>query len=282
MTDLLPWLDHCELCPNLCRVNRRQGQTGQCRLTDGIVVSAADLHFGEEPMLVGKSGSGAIFFTACNLSCVFCQNYDISQLDRGKEISQSRLAAIMLDLQAQGALNINLVTPTHQAAQISAALSEARRHGLGLPIVYNCGGYENSSLLKELEGQVQIYMPDFKYGSDRAGFEYSGVKGYNSCCKQALQEMHRQVGDLELDSRGIALGGLLIRHLVLPNRSADSKRVIDFIAELSLNTAVNIMDQYRPAWHAGSYRALNRRTYRHEVEEVVEYARGKGLGRLIS
>ncbi len=245
-------------------------------------MSAADLHFGEEPMLVGRGGSGTIFFTACNLACVFCQNYDISQLDRGKEISRSRLAAIMLDLQAQGAVNINLVTPTHQAAQIFTALGEARESGLGLPIVYNCGGYENSNFLKELEGLVQIYMPDFKYGSDRAGFEYSGVKCYSSFCKQALKEMHRQVGDLELDSRGIARRGLLVRHLVLPNRSADSKRVIDFIAELSLNTAVNIMNQYHPVWHAGSYRSLNRRTYRHEVEEVVEYAREKGLKGIIS
>jgi putative pyruvate formate lyase activating enzyme len=283
MSDLTHWLEHCELCPNFCRVNRLEGRKGLCRLGSEPVVSSANLHFGEESVLVGRGGSGTIFFTCCNLSCVFCQNYDISQLDYGRTISREELVRIMLELQDRGAENINLVTPTPQAVQIFEALKKARQRGLRLPVVYNCGGYENSDFLKELAGAVQIYMPDFKYGNDEAGERYSGVKNYATYCRQALLEMHRQVGDLRLDDRGVAVRGLLVRHLVLPGAAAGSEAVIDFLADrVSPNTFLNIMDQYHPAWKAADYAELRRRPLRREVEEVVDYARRRGLTNLLA
>jgi putative pyruvate formate lyase activating enzyme len=282
MSDLREWLSECRVCPNQCRVNRRQGQKGRCRLADSLTVSSADLHFGEEPVLVGRGGSGTIFFTACNLACVFCQNYDISQLDRGSPVSEGELARLALGLQARGAENINLVSPTHQAPLIFEALKKARRQGLVLPIVYNCGGYENPEFLRRLEGLVDIYMPDFKYGSDAAAQAYSGVAGYVRWCQESLLEMQLQTGELALDSRGVAVRGLLVRHLVLPEGLAGSKAVIDFLAErVSRHTYLNIMDQYHPCFRAGEHRQLARRVFRHEVEEVVRYAREKGMDRLL-
>ena len=282
MPDLLNWLENCELCPNFCRVNRLEGEKGRCRLGSELVVSSANLHYGEEPVLVGRGGSGTIFFTCCNLKCVFCQNYDISQLDYGRPVAQGELVRIMLTLQERGAENINLVTPTHQAAQIFEAAKQARLQGLRLPIVYNCGGYENPEFLRELDGLVQIYMPDFKCGNNEAGLEYSGVSEYYSWCREALLEMHRQVGDLQTDSRGVATRGLLVRHLILPHRIADSQKVIDFLASsISRGTYLNIMDQYHPAFHASDHELLRRRVYRQEVEEVVKYARDSGMSRYI-
>jgi putative pyruvate formate lyase activating enzyme len=282
MSDLREWLSECRVCPNQCRVDRRQGQKGRCRLADALTVSSADLHFGEEPVLVGRGGSGTIFFTACNLSCVFCQNYDISQLDRGSPISEAELIRLALSLQARGAENINLVSPTHQAPLIFEALKKARRQGLALPIVYNCGGYENPEFLRLLEGLVDIYMPDFKYGSDDAARSYSGVAGYVRWCQESLLEMQRQTGELAIDSRGVAVRGLLVRHLVLPGGLAGSQTVIDFLAErISPHTYLNIMDQYHPCFRAGEHRQLARRVFRQEVEEVVRYAREKGMDRLL-
>jgi putative pyruvate formate lyase activating enzyme len=280
--NLLHWLKNCKVCPNFCGVDRTGGKKGVCRVTDDLVVSSADLHFGEEPVLVGCGGSGTIFFTSCNLHCVFCQNYDISQLDYGSVINARELVGLMLNLQRRGAENINLVTPTHQAPQIFDALMAAKKQGLTVPVVYNCGGYENPDFLSELEGLVDIYMPDFKYGSDQAALSYSGVKSYVSWCRKALLEMRRQVGDLVVNSRGVAERGLLVRHLVLPHGIAGSKAVVDFIAEqISQDTYVNIMDQYRPSYRAQEYRELSRRVFRQEVDEVVEYAKTKGLRRIL-
>jgi putative pyruvate formate lyase activating enzyme len=282
MPDLRNWLKSCELCPNFCRVNRLREEKGRCRLGSGLFVSSANLHYGEEPVLVGRGGSGTIFFTCCNLKCVFCQNYDISQLDYGRPVEEDELIRIMFTLQDRGAENINLVTPTHQAAQIFEAVKEARHHGLQLPIVYNCGGYENPEFLKELDGLVQIYMPDFKYGNDDAGLEYSGVSEYYTYCREALLEMHNQVGDLQVDHRGVATRGVLVRHLVLPNRIADSQKVIEYLASaVSRNTYLNIMDQYHPAFHASEHKELRRRVFRQEVEDVIQYARGKGMTNLL-
>jgi putative pyruvate formate lyase activating enzyme len=282
MPDLRNWLESCEICPNFCRVNRLEGQKGRCRLGSELVVSSANLHYGEEPVLVGRGGSGTVFFTCCNLKCVFCQNYDISQLDYGRPVEEQELVRIMLTLQDRGAENINLVTPTHQAAQIFHAVRQARERGLELPIVYNCGGYENPEFLRELDGLVQIYMPDFKYGNDEAGLEYSGVGEYYTWCCRALLEMHRQVGDLQTNNRGVATRGLLVRHLVLPNRLADSRKVVDFLASsISRDTYLNIMDQYHPAFHASEHEPLRRRVFRQEVEEVVRYARERGMRRLL-
>jgi putative pyruvate formate lyase activating enzyme len=278
---LREWLSDCRVCPNFCRADRLAGEKGRCRTAGELVVSAADLHFGEEKVLVGRGGSGTIFFTACNLGCLFCQNYDISQLDRGRVITAEELVGLALALQARGAENINLVTPTHQAPQIFEALRVARRRGLRLPIVYNCGGYENPAFLRELSGQVDIYMPDFKYGTDTAGQRLSGVGEYARWCRESLREMHRQVGDLKIDGRGAALSGLLVRHLVLPRGLAGSRAVIDFLAEeISPDTFLNVMDQYHPAWRAGELRELDRRVYRQEVEEVREYALSRGMRRL--
>jgi len=282
MSDLRVWLSECRVCPNQCRVDRRQGQKGRCRLTDTLTVSSADLHFGEEPVLVGRGGSGTILFTACNLRCVFCQNYDISQLDRGSPVSEAELIRLALGLQDRGAENINLVSPTHQAPLIFEALKKARRQGLSLPIVYNCGGYENPEFLRELDGLVDIYMPDFKYGSDEVALAYSGATEYVHWCRQSLVEMQRQTGELALDGRGVAVRGLLVRHLVLPEGLAGSRAVIDFLAErISRHTYLNIMDQYRPCFRAHEHRKLSRRVFRHEVEEVISYAREKGMDRLL-
>ncbi len=282
MPDLMNRLENCELCPNFCRVNRLEGEKGRCRVGSEIVVSSANLHYGEEPVLVGRGGSGTVFFTCCNLKCVFCQNYDISQLDYGRSIDGRRLAELMLTLQGQGAENINLVTPTHQAPQIMNAVIDARRQGLKLPIVYNCGGYENAQFLREIDGLVDIYMPDFKYGSNQAGEKYSGISAYTDHAQDALREMHRQVGDLRTNSRNVATRGLLVRHLVLPGDLAVSKAVIDFLAdEISRHTYLNIMDQYHPCYHADEYQQLTRRVFRSEVDGVVSYARDKGMTNLL-
>jgi putative pyruvate formate lyase activating enzyme len=197
-------------------------------------------------------------------------------------VSKADLVSLMLMLQKKGAENINLVTPTHQAPQIFTALVSAKKQGLKLPVVYNCGGYENPGFLKELEGLVDIYMPDVKYASDEAGELYSGIKAYASWNRKALQEMQRQVGSLVINSRGVAEKGLMVRHLVLPLRSAGSMGVIDFITEhVSRNTYINIMDQYHPSYRAREYKSLSRRVFRQEVDEVVEYAKSKGLKRIL-
>jgi putative pyruvate formate lyase activating enzyme len=282
MSDLREWLSGCRVCPNFCGVNRLAGAKGRCRTAAELVVSSADLHFGEESVLVGRGGSGTIFFTACNLGCLFCQNYDISQLDRGRPVSGEELVRLALGLQARGAENINLVTPTHQAPLIFEALAEARRRGLRIPIVYNCGGYENPEFLRELSGLVDIYMPDFKYGADAQGERLSGVRAYSRWCRESLREMHRQVGDLVVSARGVARSGLLVRHLVLPRGLAGSREVIDFLAEeISPDTFLNVMDQYHPAHRAGEVHEIDRRVYRHEVEEVLAYARETGLRRVM-
>jgi len=282
MNQLLNWLRNCRVCPNFCGVDRTKGKKGTCRVADDLVVTSANLHFGEEPVLVGRGGSGTIFFTSCNLHCVYCQNYDISQLDYGSKISKAELISLIFMLQKKGAENINLVTPTHQAPQIFDALISAKRQGLHLPVVYNCGGYENPEFIQELEGLVDIYMPDVKYASDQAAEKYSGIKAYASWCKKALREMQRQVGDLVINNKGVAERGLLVRHLVLSNETAGSKEVIDFIAEnISPYTYINIMDQYHPSFRAKEYRELSRRVFRQEVDEVVQYAKAKGLQRIL-
>lgn len=281
MSDLRQWLAECMVCPNFCRADRLAGRQGRCRTGANLVVSSASLYFGEEAELVGRGGSGTIFFTACNLSCVFCQNSDISQLDLGSPVSSEELASLALGLEARGAENINLVTPTHQAPQIFEALKAARRRGLRVPVVYNCGGYENPAFLRELDGLVDIYMPDFKYGTDEAGERYSGVREYARWCRLALREMHRQVGDLRLDNRGVAVGGLLVRHLVLPRGAAVSAAALEFLArEISPRTAVNVMAQYRPAFRAADYPELARRVCGQEVREVEALADSLGLRRL--
>jgi putative pyruvate formate lyase activating enzyme len=272
------WLQNCRVCPRFCKSNRIKSELGDCRVGDQIIVSSYNLHFGEEPMLVGRGGSGTIFLASCNLNCVFCQNYDISQAVQGKRMSQKELIHVMFQLQEQGAENINFVSPTHQAPQIFEAVKSAKNKGLFIPIVYNCGGYENPGFLKDLEGLVDIYMPDIKYSSNETAKKYSGISRYVNYSRSALKEMHRQVGDLVVNNRGIATKGLLVRHLVMPNGVAGSEDVIAYIADnISPDTWINIMDQYRPMFKAHQYPEINRRVNRDEVYRAVNFAIKKGL-----
>jgi putative pyruvate formate lyase activating enzyme len=277
---LLKGLEHCELCPRNCKVNRLKGELGFCKTGRRAAISSFNLHFGEEPPLVGRGGSGTIFFTWCNLGCIYCQNYSISHSGEGSEIDTDKLASIMLYLQKEGAHNINFVTPSHVIAQIIEALIPAVEKGLRLPLVYNSGGYDKRAILKELEGIFDIYMPDAKYSDEHYSFKYSSSKDYWPVCKDALQEMHRQAGDLLMDASGIAERGLLIRHLVLPKRIAGSFEVLDFIAnKISKDSYVNIMDQYYPCFKGHGIEELSRRVTPEEFEEVVEHAREVGLHR---
>jgi len=272
---------NCELCPRKCHVNRLKDEKGFCKTGRNAVVSSFGPHFGEEKVLVGRFGSGTIFFTHCNMACVFCQNYDISQLGKGKETTALELANIMLELQRMGCHNINLVSPTHCVAQILEALLIAFEEGLKIHIVYNTGGYDSVDTLKLLDGIVDIYMPDIKYSDDERGMRYSSAPNYFSVAKSAVKEIHRQVGDLKTDDRGIAVKGLLVRHLVLPNNLAGTEKVMEFLAtEISAETFVNIMDQYRPLHKAFRYPKLSRSITQFELRKAVEIALSHGLLRI--
>jgi putative pyruvate formate lyase activating enzyme len=276
----LDLLSSCTLCPRRCSINRLENERGECRIGRNAVVSSFGPHFGEEPPLVGSRGSGTIFFSGCNLHCVFCQNCEISQTTHGELVDADRLAKIMLALQSYGCHNINLVSPTHVVPQILEALPAAIRGGLRLPIVYNSGGYDSPGLLGLLDGIVDIYMPDAKYGENKKGERYSAAPLYWDWNRKALKEMHRQVGVLEINGSGVARRGLLIRHLVLPGNLAGSEIVLRFIArELSPDSYVNIMDQYRPCYHAASYPELRRRITIDELNRVRDEARSLGLYR---
>jgi putative pyruvate formate lyase activating enzyme len=272
-------MERCVLCGHRCRARRLEGETGVCKARDRVVISSYGPHFGEEPPLVGHHGSGTIFFTRCNLRCVFCQNWDISQEpELGVELTPDGLAAVMLDLQERGCHNVNLVTPTHYLPQILEALESAAAEGLEIPLVYNCGGYEALAALKLLDGVVDIYMPDVKYADPEVGLEHSGAREYPKVVKLALKEMHRQVGILKLDERGIAWRGLLVRHLVLPGGLSGTAELCRFIAEeVSPDTHVNIMDQYRPCYRAREFPPLDRPVSRAEVRDAVAAARNAGL-----
>jgi len=245
------------------------------------MVSSYGPHFGEESPLVGKYGSGTIFFTNCNLRCLFCQNYSISQLGEGERVSKEELALMMLSLQARGCHNINLVSPTHVVPQILEALDIAVESGLHVPLVYNTGGYDSVETLSILDGIVDIYMPDMKYGDENIARELSGIENYPQVNKAAIREMHRQVGDLQTSQEGVAQRGLLVRHLVLPKGLAGTKDVVDFIAkEISPNTYVNIMAQYHPCYKAHEIPSLAVRISKAELREAVELAHQAGLSRL--
>lgn len=270
-------LASCELCPRACKVNRLNDEKGFCGIGAKAVVSSASPHYGEESVLVGNGGSGTIFFAGCNLSCVFCQNDNISQLRHGNEVEIDDIVNMMLQLQARGCVNINLVTPTHVAPHIIEAVFLARKNGLIVPIVYNCGGYEAIESLRLLEGTVDIYMPDAKYLSSDSSEKYSFAHDYPDVMKSALLEMHRQVGDLEIMD-GVAIRGLLVRHLVMPNDIACSNSIIDFLVnEVSGNTFVNIMEQYRPSFNAHNFPEINRPLFRHEFNKVHAYTKKQGL-----
>lgn len=273
-------LANCRVCPRKCGVNRLKGEKGFCKLGAKAIVSSHHPHFGEESCLVGRRGSGTIFFTHCNLACVYCQNYDISQLGVGVEVSAKELAQMMVELQSLGCHNINLVTPTPQVPQILEALPIAIEMGLKILIVYNTNAYDSVETLRFLDGIVDIYMPDAKYADDKIAQKYSAALNYFDAMKKAIREMHRQVGDL-VTKDGIAECGLLVRHLVLPNGLAGTEKVMKFLAaEISKNTFVNVMNQYRPCWKANRYPEIARPITSGEYEEAVEIAKRTGLRRL--
>lgn len=273
-------LENCHLCPRECEVNRLKNERGTCRTGRLAIVSSCNAHFGEEGPLVGTHGSGTIFMTNCNLLCVFCQNWDISHLGIGSEVSSEDLGRMMLDLQIQGCHNINFVTPTHVVPQILDALPHAIEGGLNVPLVYNTGGYDAVETLKLLDGIFDIYMPDFKFWDDETARRFLKAPDYPEKAREALREMHRQVGDLALDENGIAVRGILLRHLVMPRGLAGTRDIMRFVArEISPNTYVNIMDQYYPCGNARQYPPLDRRITDKEYEEALKAAREEGITR---
>jgi putative pyruvate formate lyase activating enzyme len=278
----LSHLEECDLCPRYCRVNRRETVRGAfCRTGERAIVHSYGPHHGEEDPLRGRAGSGTIFFNRCNLRCIYCQNRDISQKSSGRKVTHKQLAEMMLDLEEQGCHNINLVSPSHVVAQVMAALTIAARRGLRLPLVYNSGGYDSPEALALLDGVVDIYMPDMKYGDSRTAHRYSRVKDYSETNQAAVREMHRQVGDLVLDRRGVARRGLLVRHLVLPGGLAGTEEVMEFLSsEISRDTFLNLMDQYRPCFLADRYPPLDRSLTRQEFQAAVKSAARHGLRRL--
>jgi putative pyruvate formate lyase activating enzyme len=273
-------MEACDICPRCCGVNRRTGELGVCRTGEAAVVSSAGPHFGEESPLVGRGGSGTIFFTWCNLQCQYCQNSSISQRGEGDPVTPQALADLMLSLQRRGCHNINFVSPSHVVPQILQATLIAARNGLHVPLVYNTGGYDSLETLSLLDGVVDIYMPDVKYADAEVAERYSHVKRYPQVNQAAVTEMFRQVGDLVVDERGIARCGLLVRHLILPEGLAGTAEIVRFLAALSRNTYLNVMAQYRPCFHAHSLPPLDRRITRTEHQAAVQMALDAGLERL--
>jgi putative pyruvate formate lyase activating enzyme len=277
-------LDHlaeCDLCPRYCRVDRRDSVKGAlCHTGARAVVHSYGPHHGEEDPLRGTRGSGTIFFAWCNLRCVYCQNWDISQKGIGREVSAQELAEMMLELQAMGCHNINLVSPRHVVAQVIAAVAIAADKGLRLPLVYNTDGYDSPEALRLLDGIIDIYMPDVKYADPENARRYSRARDYVEVNRAAVKEMHRQVGDLVLDEKGIARRGLLVRHLVLPGDLASTAEVTNFLVrEVSAETYLNLMDQYHPCYRADRYPPLDRSISLQEYAQALADARRAGLHR---
>lgn len=271
-------LSACTLCPRRCGVDRTRGETGFCGVGARAILASYGPHYGEEPCLVGTGGSGTLFFAGCNLGCLFCQNWEISHDMEGHEVDDGALAAVMLAVQEMGCENINLVTPTHVVPQILRALRLAAGAGLRLPLVWNSGGYESVETLGFLEGIVDIYMPDFKWMDAQAGERLTGVADYPARVCEALQEMQRQVGDLEVDTRAVASSGLLVRHLVMPGGLADAEAVVRFLAEhVSPRCAVNIMGQYHPCGKVYEFEGLGERVSAETYRRALSLARRAGL-----
>jgi len=276
-------MKQCQICPRRCKVNRLENEKGICKVGRLPMVSSYNPHFGEESPLVGTQGSGTIFLTSCNLGCIFCQNYDISHLGEGYEISIERFAKMMIELQNIGCHNINFVTPTHVVPQILEALPIAVEMGLKIPLVYNTGGYDIIETLMIIEGIFDIYMPDFKFTDSDIANRFCKARDYPEVAMKAIKEMHRQVGDLVMNNHGIAERGLIVRHLIMPNELPGTRKVMHFLAnEISNNTYVNIMDQYRPCGLAHKYPEINRRITTEEFSNAINVAREEGLTRLDS
>jgi len=279
MRDLL---SPCRLCPRECAVDRAAGRRGPCGVADQPMVSRYSPVYGEERFLSGTRGSGLIWMTGCNMGCVFCQNFDINLEMRGGEVTVERLADIHLELQRWGCHNVNWVTPTHQAPFLVEALENARSRGFRLPIVYNCGGYESLEVLRRLEGCVDIYLPDFKYWDPDRALQRLEVENYPETCRAAVLEMHRQVGDLELDTDGVATRGLAVRHLLMPDGFQDAEDIVRWIAsEIGPGTAFNLMHQYRPLWKAEELDGLREPTRLEVWDQALEMCRRAGMTNLV-
>ena len=267
----------CSLCPRMCNVDR-EITTGYCGVKKTLRVARAALHFWEEPCISGEEGSGAVFFTGCNLRCVFCQNFQIARAEQGKEITVERLSEIFLELQEQKANNINLVTATHYVPQVVEALKIAKEKGLHIPVVYNCGGYETVETLKLLEGLVDIYLPDFKYVDHDRAKRYSRAEDYPEAAKKALAEMVRQQPEAEFDERGIMKKGVIVRHLMLPGGIKDSKAVVKYLYETYGNHIfISLMNQYTPLPHVADYPEIDRKLKKFEYDRLVDYAISLGV-----
>jgi len=274
-------LSPCRVCPRQCGVDRLNNEKGICRTKARAVVCSYAPHFGEESPLVGSGGSGTIFLTHCSLLCVFCQNYEISHLGQGIETDEGQLASMMVSLQRQGCHNINFVTPSHVVPGIIAALPKAIEKGLTVPLVYNSSGYDSVETLELLEGIFDIYMPDFKFWTKESGKRFAKAPDYPEVARKAILEMHRQVGDLVMDKEGVAIKGLLVRHLVMPGGLDETREILHFLArEVSVDTYVNVMDQYRPCGKAHQYPPIDRGLKNHEFHEALRLAAKAGLHRL--
>jgi putative pyruvate formate lyase activating enzyme len=272
----------CMLCAHRCGVDRTRGPAGVCQEGTSVFVAGAGLHFGEEPPLVGTRGSGLVLIGGCNLACAACETFELSRLRRGlTDLSQGQLAALFLDLQRRGAANLNLVTPTHVMPALLAGLATAAEHGFQLPVVWNCSGYESIEALRVLDGVVDIYLPDAKYGDDAAALRLSGCAGYTSALAESLREMHRQVGTLSTGRDGLACRGVLVRHLVLPAGIAAPQRVMELIASISPDMWVNVLSQYRPVHEAHRFPVVARTVRHDEMGEAVEAARTAGLRNIL-
>ncbi len=264
--------NYCNICPHKCKIDRNKGQTGRCKATNKIKIALYSIHDFEEPCISGKKGSGTVFFSNCNLNCIFCQNYEISQEGKGKEITIEELAKIFLTQQSKNVENINLVTPTIYVPQIIQAIKIAKKEGLKIPIVYNTNAYENIETLKMLEGYIDIYLPDLKYFDNNIAKKYSKVENYFEVATNAIKEMIRQVKEIKLNSDGVMQKGIIIRHLVLPNNIENSKKVLKYIKEnLPQNIYVSVMAQYFPTYKAKQNEELNRKLTKEEWKEIEKY-----------
>ena len=269
---MIKQLDKCEICPRKCEVNRNNNQIGWCKSTDRVKIGLYSTHYFEEPCISGDKGSGTVFFSNCTMNCIFCQNYEISQLGKGKEISIEELANIFIKQQEKGVHNINLVTPTSYVYQIIEAIKIAKAKGLNIPIVYNTNGYENIETIKALNGYVDVYLPDLKYAEEKLAIEYSGAKNYFEVATNAIKEMIKQVGNIKLNEDGIIQKGVIIRHLVLPNHIENSKKVLLWIKQnLPNDIYVSIMAQYFPTYKAKENQKLNRKLTKKEWKQIEKY-----------
>ena len=269
---MIKLLQKCEICPHKCKIDRTKNQVGRCKSKDTVKVAIASIHNFEEPCISGRNGSGTVFFSNCNLSCEFCQNYEISQQGLGKEISIERLAEIFIEQQLRGADNINLVSPTSYAVQIIEAIKIAKNNGLKIPIIYNTNGYENVETLKLLEGYIDVYLPDLKYAENDLAKKYSKIENYFEIATSAIKEMYRQAGENEYDENGIIKKGIIIRHLILPNHTENSKKVLKWIAEnMPKNITVSVMAQYFPTYKAKEIKDINRKITKYEYQKIENY-----------